>query len=81
MRELCEEMETVRGFCYLGDRVNAGGGCEAAVTARARTGEVQGVRGVAELKEVLAEAEMNGLSELCKISDVIWEWDMVFEGK
>ena len=29
---LCEEMETVRGFCYLGDRVNGGGGWEAAVT-------------------------------------------------
>ena len=28
----------VRGFCYLGDRVNASGGCEAAVTARARIG-------------------------------------------
>ena len=22
--EFCEEVETVRGFCYLGDRVNAG---------------------------------------------------------
>ena len=32
--ELCEEVETVRDFCYLGDRVNAGGGCEAAVRAR-----------------------------------------------
>ena len=38
VEELCEEVETVRGFCYLGDRVNAGGGCEAAVTARARVG-------------------------------------------
>ena len=37
-REFCEEMETVRGFCYLGDGVNAGGGCEAAVTAKARIG-------------------------------------------
>ena len=27
------------------------------------------------------EAERNGLSELCKIGNVIWEWDMVFEGK
>ena len=27
-------METVREFIYLGDRVNAGGGCEAAVTTR-----------------------------------------------
>mgnify|MGYP001800720366 CR=1 FL=1 len=23
VEELCEEVETVRGFCYLGDRVNA----------------------------------------------------------
>ena len=36
--ELCEEVETVRGFCYLGDRVNASGGCKAAVTAKARIG-------------------------------------------
>ena len=25
--------------------------------------------------------ERNGLSELCKIGDVIWVWDMVLEGK
>ena len=31
-------METVREFTYLGDRVNAGGGCEATVTARTRCG-------------------------------------------
>ena len=36
-------------------------------------GEVQGMRGVAELKKVCAEAERNGLLELCKIGDVIWE--------
>ena len=30
----------MRGFCYLGDRVNAGRGCEAAVTERARIGWV-----------------------------------------
>ena len=36
VEELCEELETVRGVCYLGDRVN--GGCEEAVTARARIG-------------------------------------------
>ena len=27
-------METVREFAYIGDRLSAGGGCEAAVTAR-----------------------------------------------
>ena len=74
MEELCEEVETVRGFCYLGDRVNASGGCEATVTARARIGWVKFREcGVAELKKVLAEGERNGLSELCKSGDVIWE--------
>ena len=29
VEELCEEVETVRGFCYLEDRMNASGGCEA----------------------------------------------------
>ena len=28
----------MNGFCYLGDRLNARGGCEAAVTARVRIG-------------------------------------------
>ena len=27
VEELCEEMETVRGFCYLGVRVNASSSC------------------------------------------------------
>ena len=31
-------METVKSFCYLGDRLNASGGSEAAVTARTRIG-------------------------------------------
>ena len=32
---MCDEMETVKGFC-LGDRLNANRGCEAAVIARTR---------------------------------------------
>ena len=31
-------VETVREFTYLGDRVSAGGGCEAAVTAEQDVG-------------------------------------------
>ena len=31
--KLGDEVETVREFTYLGDRVSAGGGCEVAVTA------------------------------------------------
>ena len=34
---LCDEVETVKGF-YVGDRLNASGGCETAVTARVRIG-------------------------------------------
>ena len=34
-------METVNGFCYLRDRLNAIGGCEVAVTARVRIGWVR----------------------------------------
>ena len=34
--KLIDEVETVREFTYLGDRVSAGGGCEAAVPARSR---------------------------------------------
>ena len=33
-------METVQQFALLSDRVSAGGGCEASVTARARCGWV-----------------------------------------
>ena len=36
--KLCDEVETVRELTYLGDRESAGGGCEAAVTARATCG-------------------------------------------
>ena len=38
--KLCDEVETVREFTYLGDRVSAGGGYEASVTARTGCGWV-----------------------------------------
>ena len=37
----CDEVETVSEFTYLGDRVSAGRGCEAALTARTRCGWVK----------------------------------------
>ena len=40
IKKSCDEVETVREFTYLGDRVSAGGGCESAVTARIRCGWV-----------------------------------------
>ena len=36
--KLCDEVKTLTEFTYLDDRVSAGGGCEAAVTARTRCG-------------------------------------------
>ena len=38
---LCDEVETVHEITFLGDRVSACGGCEAAVTARTRCGWVK----------------------------------------
>ena len=38
---VCDEVETAREFPYLGDRVSADGGCEAAVTSRTRCGWVK----------------------------------------
>ena len=39
--KLCDEVETEREFTYIVDRVSAGGGCDAAVTARSRCGWVK----------------------------------------
>ena len=39
--KLCDEVESVREFTYLGDRVSAVRGCETAVTARTRCCWVQ----------------------------------------
>ena len=41
IEKLCDEMETVNGFCYLGGRLNSSGGCKAAVTARVKIGWVR----------------------------------------
>ena len=38
---MCDEVVTIRDLSYLGDRVCASGGCEAAVTAKTRCGWVK----------------------------------------
>ena len=35
--KLCDKVETVKGFCYLGNTLDANGGCKAAVKVKART--------------------------------------------
>ena len=41
IEKLCDEVETVNGFCYLRDTLNGSGGCKAAVTASVRIGWVR----------------------------------------
>ena len=41
IEKLCNEEETMIGFCYFGDRQTPSGGCEAAVATRARIGWVR----------------------------------------
>ena len=36
IEKLCDEVETVNGFCYLRDRINANDGCKAAATTIVR---------------------------------------------
>ena len=38
IENLCDGVETVNEFCYLGDKLKTSGGCEAAVTARMTIG-------------------------------------------
>ena len=38
IEKLCDEVETVNGFCYLGDRLNSSGGFETVVLTRVRIG-------------------------------------------
>ena len=72
IKKLCDEVETVNGFCYLGDRLNASGGCEAAVTARVRIGWVR-YRKCGELLLANRFPLMMkcSLSLLCKISNTV----------
>ena len=38
IKTICIEVETVNEFCYVEDRLNANGGCEATMTTRIRLG-------------------------------------------
>ena len=40
-KKLCDGVETVKNFCCLGDRLNASGGFEAAVTASTKIGWIR----------------------------------------
>ena len=82
MEVLCDEVETVKGFCYLGDRLNASGGCETAVTARVSFGWMR----FSECGELLLKRfslKMRGMVyRSCVRSAMLYRSeDVVFKGK
>ena len=72
MEVLCDEVKTVQGFGYLGDRLNASGGCETAVTSRVRIGWIKFRERRVVTWEIFSDNERDGLSQLRKISNVVW---------
>ena len=71
MEVLCDEVKTVKRFCYLGDRLNTSGGCETAVTSRVRIGWIKFRERRVVTWEVFSDNERDGLSQLRKISNVV----------
>ena len=78
---IIDQVDSVKSFCYLGNRLNASGGSEAAVTARMTIGWIK----FRECGELLYRRKfslkMKDLSELRKISNAVWERDMVCKGE
>ena len=67
---------------YLGDRLNASAGSKAAVTARTRIGwiKLENV-GVTLWEKIFIKNERKDLLELRKISNAMWERDVVSKGE
>ena len=74
VEDLCEEVEMVRGFCYLGDWVNAGSGCKAAVTARATVGWVK-FKECGELLNSRFSLKMKGMVYRSCVRSVMFLWE------
>ena len=68
---MCDEVETVKGFCYLGNRLNVSGECEAAVTARTRLVWKKFKKCQEILFEKRFSLRMKG--KVCTINYVIWK--------
>ena len=81
LEELCDEVETVNGFCYFGGRLNASGGCEAAVAARVRIGGIRFRKCGELLLGNRFPLRIKSLSLLRKISNTVWKRGMVFKKK
>ena len=80
IKKLCDEVEIVNGFCYLGDRLTSTGSCKVAVTARVRIGWVR----FRECGEGLLGSRFPvrmSLLLLHKISNTVWKQGMKFKRK
>ena len=70
---LCDGVETVTKCSYVGDKLNATGGCEIAVTARTRIGWIKFRKCSETLKgrQFSLKIKREGLQKLCKFSYVV----------
>ena len=67
----------VNEFIYVGERVSAGGGCDATATARARCGRVKFKECGNLLYKVPSKAESGCLLELCIACNPLWKiWQL-----
>ena len=69
-------LEKVDKFCYLGDMLDADGGCDSAVTARVRSAwkkfhEYLPITHT-NWKRILVKTERQGICYLCELSDA-WQ--------
>ena len=76
-----DDVETVNGFCYLGDKLNASGECETAVTSRTRLGWMK----FRECGEFLYgkkfSLKMGGRIYRTCTGYAVPQWDRVFESE
>ena len=77
-----DQVDFVKSFCYLGDRLNTSGESEAAITARTKFGRINlEYVGSYLWEKVFVKNERKDFSELHKISNAVWECDVVSEGE
>ena len=66
--KLCDGVETVREFAYLGSRVSAGEECEAAITVRTMYGWIK-----LQHEKRFLKSRNDLFIELCKASNYVLE--------
>ena len=74
-------LEKVDKFCYLGDMLDADGGCDSAVTARVCLEKVLWILTHSNWKEILVKTERQGICYLCEELSDGWQWDLANESR